>query len=745
MNIVEEQLKSRLNKYKSVDFTFIIRAYLLNLPRSKLGIVVDVTENLVLHEEISARTLLLVKDLVAYRLRCKVMQNKTNLDRESCDRQYMNVTFHDKGMDMVDLPRILNSKKVGAAIPNYLKGPPPIVSYTYTRTIGGKIFNNRRTVEELDVENGTEGMQCSCSSSEYKYDLCGHVLTGDLSIIRDVKLRNLIRKGPVFREQNNIDWEVNLKNCKASVSKYVKKWARIASVDRQVLRDWEETVHECIEQRVRCLKQQHVNRRKKHVLKNRVHLDYLNKLHENYVLVPADKAGNNIIVVCKKYYLDVVLKELESTNTYQEVHSDCSNVVSRHLKYMVQNNIFVQEQQEHLPSFYWLPKLHKNPYGARFSAASNKCTTKQLSSLLTSCFKTILIHYKQYCSGIYKNTGVNCFWIIDNSMEVLDRLRNINRTSRAKSFDSYDFSTLYTNIPHEALKTNIRNLITEAFKVRGSKYLIVSRDGKAHWSLQPSLWSACVSVDNSKLVEWTNYLIDNVYIKVGSKVYRQTVGIPMGTDCAPQLANLFLFHYEYSYMKNLMKKNLCVAKKFNDTIRYIDDLLTVNNSKFEKEICNIYPPELTLKRTSESERNVSYLDISISICGGKYVTEVYDKRDDFNFDIVNFPYMCSNIPAKPTYGVYISQLIRICRICDNYSSFLSRHKLLTERLVRQGFWYNKLCITFKKFARRYNVLISKYGVSIRAHVTEEICIPLVAKPDLIRNVTIRGCGRSRPT
>ena len=58
----------------------------MNLPRSKLGIVVDVTENLVLHEEISARTLLLVEDLVAYRLRCKVMQNNTNLDRESCDR-----------------------------------------------------------------------------------------------------------------------------------------------------------------------------------------------------------------------------------------------------------------------------------------------------------------------------------------------------------------------------------------------------------------------------------------------------------------------------------------------------------------------------------------------------------------------------------------------------------------------------------------------------------------------------------
>ena len=78
---------------------------------------------------------------------------------------------------------------------------------------------------------------------------------------------------------------------------------------------------------------------------------------------------------------------------------------------------------------------------------------------------------------------------------------------------------------------------------------------------------------------------------------------------------------------------------------------------------------------------MSYLDISISICGGKYVTEVYDKRDDFNFHIVNFPYMCSNIPAKPTYGVYISQLIRICRICDNYSSFLLRLNSLYEEAI----------------------------------------------------------------
>ena len=101
-------------------------------------------------------------------------------------------------------------------------------------------------------------------------------------------------------------------------------------------------------------------------------------------------------------------------------------------------------------------------------------------------------------------------------------------------------------------------------------------------------------------------------------------------------------------MKRLMRDNLHVAKRFGITFRCIDDLLTLNNPRFEEETSNIYPPELILKKMAESETNLSHLDISISICGGKYVTEVFDKRDSFNFNIVNFPYMCSNIPAKPT-------------------------------------------------------------------------------------------------
>ena len=72
---------------------------------------------------------------------------------------------------------------------------------------------------------------------------------------------------------------------------------------------------------------------------------------------------------------------------------------------------------------------------------------------------------------------------------------------------------------------------------------------------------------------------------------------------------------------------------------------------------NIYPPELTLKRKTESDTKLSYLDVSISICHGKFVSEVYDKSDNFNFNIVYYPFMCSNIPARPTYRVYIHSLL----------------------------------------------------------------------------------------
>ena len=295
------------------------------------------------------------------------------------------------------------------------------------------------------------------------------------------------------------------------------------------------------------------------------------------------------------------------------------------------------------------------------------------------------------------------------SQQVLNRLRKTNYFSPAKHFDSFDFSTLYTSIPHDSLKMALTSLVMEAYRVRGNKFLVVDKYGNACWSDTASTASYKTSIREDSLIEMIYYLIDNIYIKVGSKVFRQQVGIPMSTDCAPLLANLFLFFYEYRYMKNLIKDNLQVAMKFKGTMRYIDDLLTLNNSSFASKIPDIYPPELDLKKTTESPTTVCYLyRYTLTIDNGKYVTAVYDKRDSFNFSIINFPYLSSNIPSKPAYGVYISQLVRIGRICDNFEQFNDRHDKLTSKLIKQSFWFTQLYYFLKGFPKP----ILKYSVNI---------------------------------
>ena len=304
-------------------------------------------------------------------------------------------------------------------------------------------------------------------------------------------------------------------------------------------------------------------------------------------------------------------------------------------------------------------------------------------------------------------------------------LNKINYFSTAKHLDSFDFSTLYTSIPHTSLLEALTSLIKEAYKVWDNIFLVVDTKGHAYWSDVPSRASSKYSITEDKLVELVEYLINNIYIHVGNRVYRQCVGIPMGTDCAPLLANLFLFYYEYRYMKNLIKNNLTLAKKYSHTVRYIDDLLTLNNSGFEDTINDIYPPELELKKTTDCPTTLSYLDIRISIANGKYFTAVFDKRDNFNFTIVNFPHMTSNIPSKPAYGVYISQLIRIGRICNSFVQFKDRHYKLTEKLIKQGYWYSGLCKAFKKFSRSHASIFSKYKCSVRKHIEEGICLPAI--------------------
>ena len=226
-----------------------------------------------------------------------------------------------------------------------------------------------------------------------------------------------------------------------------------------------------------------------------------------------------------------------------------------------------------------------------------------------------------------------------------------------------------------------------------------------------------------------DFLIDNIYVRFGSFVFRQVIGIPMGTNSAPLLADLFLHTFEYDFMVKTMKQDITKAIQFSNTFRYIDDLFSVNNLDFGNYISVIYPSELELKDTSTSSTEVCYLDtethkglnphgflLDTNIKTGDntpFRISIYDKREDFALRIVNFPHMDSNIPANPAYGVYIFQLVKYARICTSKVDFINRLLGLSLRLRQQGFKTNLLQKSFNKFFSRHGLIIEKNGAALR--------------------------------
>ena len=153
---------------------------------------------------------------------------------------------------------------------------------------------------------------------------------------------------------------------------------------------------------------------------------------------------------------------------------------------------------------------------------------------------------------------------------------------------------------------------------------------------------------------------------------------------------------------------------FNTTTRYLDDILNINNVYFDNMVGQIYHSEPQINKANTSDTKATILDLHLSISNDVVSTKIYDKRDDFVFEIVDFPFLDSVVTRSTSYGVYISQLIRFARASSDVADFNTRNKLLTQKLLKQGYQYHKLRKTFSKFCRRYYDLISKFQIGLKS-------------------------------
>ena len=201
------------------------------------------------YESAEYRVTVIILDTAQYRLFRPVHSDILSTDAKT---HFIKLDFINKGIDAVNLPSILRSKSVIETVPTYFKEKePPIISYTYTKTIANKIFNFSSTFSVLDYHQfHNNPSQCECNTSRHLYQPYGHVITGDLSIIPNFKLRDLIAKGPKYRERCKVDWDKNLSLLCEAVDQYALQWAKREIVELSVLSSWKEMVKGQIELRL---------------------------------------------------------------------------------------------------------------------------------------------------------------------------------------------------------------------------------------------------------------------------------------------------------------------------------------------------------------------------------------------------------------------------------------------------------------------------------------------------------------
>ena len=385
----------------------------------------------------------------------------------------LNVNFVNKGVEMINLPKLLNLPILSASFPSDLpcieKYTAPTVVYKLGDTIHSKLFNYKVFIKDLNLNeflNNPNSLSCECSESVFKDNYHNHIVSGDLSIVKDLKLKELFQKGPQYREPVTINFEDSRKEIASSVKTLTKKWSNKYKVNEALFDAWQISFNDILNKRIKDLQESVVIKPFYPLLQKHSIIKQLEVLHSKFVITPIDKASNNVAFICKRHYAQVLVDELglENTNdsapTYIKItNMNIEQIVKKHDEY-VKKLFKTSIEDKCLPNMHWTPKMHKIPSKARFIVAAKYCSLKGLAQAVTKVLKMFYKQVENYSRKSYFFSHVKTFWVIKNKDPVIKTLKRLNDRKCAQSVSTYDFSTLYTKIPHPELK-NVLNEITD--------------------------------------------------------------------------------------------------------------------------------------------------------------------------------------------------------------------------------------------------------------------------------------------
>jgi hypothetical protein len=491
-------------------------------------------------------------------------------------------------------------------------------------------------------------------------------------------------------------------------------------------------------------------------------LKAIKQVRKRFIISYVDKFSSKFMFTCPKFYAQSLLNEFmpwkldasinpnDDDQTYETTEEVSESIIQRHSDFLEVENINEiafdkkkQNDEEEVASELAYPcaagKFHKTPMKWRYIACSTRYSLRALSIWISKSFKGLMpIVHDMWCSkteeiGFHSDKS----WIVENSASVPSLITHCNQNTASALRDqvvmrTYDFSKMYTNIQLDDLKNKLSILIDQLFTFKRStgreRFLSVPRDGskESTWkrhSFNDSGKHKCV--DANKLKRWVNYLVDNIYLSFGDdKVLRQRIGIPMGTNCAVFVANLFCFAYEYDFLVQLVDANrLDLVTKFSGTARYIDDLFCVDNDMFSQYLYisqtdvqglhGIYPDFLTLNCEQESRDEVSFLDISVFRDGNVWCTKTYDKREHLplsRIDQKKYPHPTSFLSVRSKFGIITSRMSCFGRVNRRKKDFIERTRRFLKEFRDRGYQLNEIRRFAGKFLKRNPLHFTVNGV-----------------------------------
>jgi hypothetical protein len=672
---------------------------------------------------------------------------------------------------------------------------PPMLTYKFSDSISVQ-FNNYGQISALSADKTKEICEgaCVCDTEEFEEYIhkdTGHVLTTDSSIFNNELLEILVGRGTKYR--------ANVHPALKDIPRYTNLTPIIREDIQRALNVWRGQVHmklgtepalgvlPWMDAVMARISKDPTYLPAPQCTENELSIDdqrRLQYMHNNFAITTVDKAAGNFVVQCRKDYVTTCLRELEDGVAYTVAHKDPRTIIEEGSAFCQKVGLKAQTKAS-LPNIHARTKLHKKVVGHRIVAGSPRAPLTPVSKQLNTIFKTLMPSVKTLWdetallvpgvepSHLTKRTG----FIIENTARAADFVMGHQRTRSARTskyhLGTYDFTSMYTTLPHDDLVTRLCVILGDVFEKHkitddvNETLLHIDKEGTHFWDIErpraPRLTVAQRRTAGIKETptwahrftlaqcnEMVDTLVRNTYVRFGGVIWRQTVGIPMGTNAAGYLANLFCLSYEMDFLRGLVREERWELAKNVATkcVRYIDDLLTLGWKEFREYIYlpeGIYPKgQLDLQQTG-SGFSLDYMDLLIKQNTRQGLsTAIYDKRLDKQFDkikVIRYPHIRSALSEQSKYGIVTSQMARAHTLCTlpidfAYNVALVMHRMYVKEYnthkVRgklMGFLYKHPRLYRNKSNCRILTLIDKFLVQLtEGDITPGPCGKIVPCP-----------------